>query len=225
MCGRYSLYHDKAALETHFGIPFTTLAPRYNLAPSERVVFVFSNADEARQAGHARWGLVPHWSKEGKTKTPLFNARSETVLKKPAFKGAFIRGRCLVPASGWFEWKREEGAKQPYHVCLKSGEPFALAGLFDVWRSGDGKERLVSLCVLTTEAPEGLNWLHERMPVVLDYDRYDQWLDRSTPDIGELPQLLQPFPAEELEVVMVSKKVNRTGVDGPELVLPDFKAA
>ncbi len=101
MCGRYTLHHDGEALSSHFSVNFGKAMPRYNLAPSERVRFVFSNADERRQAGVARWGLVPHWSKTGSTETPLFNARGETVLHKPAFRNAFVRGRCLVPASGW----------------------------------------------------------------------------------------------------------------------------
>jgi putative SOS response-associated peptidase YedK len=217
MCGRYTLHHDKEVLEEHFKVDFGPLHPRYNLAPSERVRFIFSTADERRQAGSARWGLVPHWSKTGTTETPLFNARSETVLQKPAFKSAFIRGRCLVPASGWFEWKRDEGRKQPYYLKLETGEPFAFAGLFDVWRGEEG-ERLVSCTILTTAAPEELSWLHERMPVIMDYDRYDMWLDRSTPDIADLTELLKPYPAKELEVYPVRLKVNRAGMDTPELL-------
>ncbi len=115
-----------------------------------------------------------------------FNARAETVLKKPAFRDAFVRGRCLIPASGRYEWRRsEEVRKQPYYLRLETGEPFAFAGLFDVWRGGE-EQRLVSCTILTTSAPEELTWLHERMPVVLDYDHYDLWLDRSTPDIADL---------------------------------------
>ncbi len=217
MCGRYTLHHDGEVLAEHFGVPFTATPPRYNLAPTERVRFIFSNADECRQVGSARWGLVPHWSKTGTTETPIFNARSETVLQKPAFRDAFVRSRCLVPASGWYEWQRGEDGKQPYHLKLETGEPFAFAGLFDVWRGEEGA-RLVSCTVLTTAAPEELSWLHERMPVVMDYDSYDRWLDRSTPDIADLSELLRPYPAEELEIYPVSPKVNRAGMDKPELL-------
>ena len=217
MCGRYTLHHDKDALKEHFRVDFGKVSPRYNLAPTARVKFIFSNADEHRQAGVARWGLVPHWSKTGTTETPLFNARSETVLKKPAFRNAFVRGRCLVPASGWYEWKRDGLGKQPYHLKLETGEPFAFAGLFDVWRSEE-EERLVSCTILTTAAPEELSWLHERMPVIMDYDHYDRWLDRSTPDVADLTELLTPYPAEELEVYPVSLKVNRADTDTSELL-------
>lgn len=217
MCGRYTLHHDDAELSSHFSVDFGKVVPRYNLAPTERVRFIFSNADERRQAGVARWGLVPHWSKTGTTETPLFNARSETVLQKSAFRDAFIRGRCLVPASGWYEWKRDGLGKQPYHLRLETGEPFAFAGLFDVWR-GDEDTRLVSCTILTTAAPKELRWLHERMPVVMDYDHYDRWLDRSTPDIADLTELLLPYPAEGLEVYPVSPKVNRADTDMPELL-------
>ncbi len=133
MCGCYTLHHDGEALASHFGVPFEHIPPRYNLAPTEPIRFIFSNADEHRQAGSARWGLVPHWSKTGTTETPLFNACSETVLQKPAFKGAFFRGRCLIPASSWYEWKRDGVSNQPYHLKLETGEPFAFVGLFDVW--------------------------------------------------------------------------------------------
>ncbi len=139
------------------------------------------------------------------------------MLQKPAFRAAFSRGRCLIPASGWYEWKRDGSTKQPYHLKPKTAEPLALAGLFDVWRGEDG-ERLVSCTILTTAAPEELSWLHERMPVVLGYDDYDRWLDRSTPDIADLTELLQPYPASELEVYPVSPKVNRAGMDRPELI-------
>jgi len=218
MCGRYTLHHSEETLSAHFAVSFRDSSPRYNLTPTERVRFIFSNANEQRQLGHAHWGLVPHWSKTGKTDKPLFNARAETVLQKPAFCDAFIRGRCLIPASGWYEWRRsEEVRKQPYHLRLETGEPFAFAGLFDVWRGGE-EQRMVSCTILTTSAPEELTWLHERMPVVLDYDHYDLWLDRSTPDIADLTELLTPYPAEGLEVVPVSPKVNRAGVEGPELI-------
>ena len=160
---------------------------------------------------------MPHRSKTGTTETPLFNARSETVLQKPAFRDAFVRSRCLIPASGWYEWSRTEGGKQPYHLRLETGEPFAFAGLFDVWRGEEGR-RLVSCTILTTAAPEELRWLHDRMPVVMDYDRYDLWLDRSTPHIADLTELLLPYPAEGLEVYLVSPKVNRAGADEPGLL-------
>lgn len=145
-------------------LPF--LEPRYNLSPTQNVPFVFQNADEQRQAGRA------HWSKDGGTRSPLFYARSETVLEKPAFKQVFIRGRCLVPASSWYEWRRNESGKQPFHLKLKTDEPFAFACLFDVWRDGKGK-RVVSYIVMTTGAPEDLLWLHDRMPVILPFDDYD----------------------------------------------------
>ena len=218
MCGRYTLHADKEALSRQFGLDFGEVRPHYNLAPTERIRFVFSNANEARQAGFARWGLVPHWSKTGTTETPLFNARSETVLQKPAFKSAFVRGRCLIPANGWYEWSRTElGGKQPYYLRPKDGGPFAFAGLFDVWR-GEGEKSVVSCTVLTTAASDGIAWLHDRMPVVLYYDDYDRWLDRSTPDIADLTELLQPYPAQELEIYPVSTVVNRANAEGAGLI-------
>lgn len=225
MCGRYTLHADKETLSRQFGLDFGEVAPRYNLAPTERIQFIFSNAAEARQSGFARWGLVPHWSKTGTTDKPLFNARSETVFQKPAFRDAFVRGRCLIPASGWYEWVRNDlGGKQPYHLRPKEGGVLAFAGLFDVWR-GEGERPVVSCTVLTTAASSGMTWLHERMPVVLDYDHYDRWLDRSTPDIADLTGLLTPYPAEELEVYPVSTVVNRANAEGANLLEAVGKAA
>jgi putative SOS response-associated peptidase YedK len=221
MCGRYTLHHPEEVLAAYFGVSASGMQERYSLAPTELVPFIFHNASEQRQLGKARWGLVPSWSKEGTTRTPLFNVRSETVLEKPAFKSAFIRGRCLVPASGYFEWlKTGDGHKQPYYLKSKSDEPLAFAGLFDVWRSEDGSKRLVSCSILTTAAHEGLSWLHERMPVVLSYDDFDMWLDRSTPDVADLTELLVPYAADDLDIYRVSRQVNSAKVDGPSLIEP-----
>jgi putative SOS response-associated peptidase YedK len=159
----------------------------------------------------------PTGVKQAGRDNPLFNARSETVLQKPAFRGAFIRGRCLIPASGWFEWKRDRDGKRPCHLKLETGEPFAFAGLFDVWRGEDNK-RVVSCTILTTAASGELSWLHKRMPVIMEYDHYDRWLDRSTPDIADLTELLTAYPAEGLEVYRVSPAVNRAGIERPELI-------
>lgn len=141
MCGRHTLYHSEEALSAHFAVSFRDSSPRYNLTPTERVRFVFSNADEQRQRGHAHWGLVPHWSKTGKTDKPLFNARAETVLKKPAFRDAFVRGRCLIPASGWYEWTRgEEGKKSPTTLDLipVSRSPLPASSMSGAGTKGNG---------------------------------------------------------------------------------------
>ena len=192
---------------------------RYNYAPTELVPFIFHNVSEQRQLGKARWGLVPSWSKDGTTRTPLFNARSETVLEKPTFKSAFVRGRCLIPASGYFEWlKTEEGHKQPYYLKARAGAPLAFAGSFDVWRSKDGAKRLVSCSILTTQAHDDIRWLHDRMPVVLSYDNYDMWLDRTTPDVADLTELLVPYSPDALEIYRISKRVNSAREDGPSLI-------
>jgi putative SOS response-associated peptidase YedK len=226
MCGRYGLHHSEEALANYFSVHVQGLQPHYSFAPTELVHFVFHNASEQRQFSKARWGLVPHWSKEGTTKTPLFNARSETVKEKPAFRSAFIRGRCLIPASGYFEWlKAEDGKKQPYYLRHKENEPLAFAGLYDVWRSEDGVKRLVSCSILTTSAHEDIRWLHDRMPVILSYDDFDMWLDRSTPDVADLTELLVPYPAGELEVYPVSRQVNSAKADGPSLITPLEPAA
>lgn len=219
MCGRYTLYHPPEQLQSLFGAPFPSLTSHYNIAPTQSVPFVFLDAHEECNAGIAKWGLVPHWVKHPKDfKANLFNARAETASEKPAFRDAFKRGRCLIPSSGFYEWKRTEGGKTPHFIRFADDEPFAFAGLFDVWRDEQAGERLVSCTILTTDPNPLMAELHERMPVIVHLDDYDLWLSREITRQEDLEDILKPFPDSAMEAYPVSARVNSPRVDEAALI-------
>lgn len=196
-------------------------AGRYNIAPTQKVTMVFRNRAGRRSAGKARWGLIPHWVENpSEWRAATFNARSEDVDRKPTFRQAFKRGRVLVPASGFYEWKREEGGKTPYHVRAKDGCPLAFAGLMDVWRDKQrDDEVLVSCAVLTAPSAGQLEDLHPRMPVIVQPSAFEAWLSSEEPGRA-LQQVLGAMKTDDLEVYPVSSEVNSARRDRPEFVLP-----
>lgn len=219
MCGRYTIYHGEDELQDLLGVLNAgawALEPHYNIAPTALVPIVFLSRAGERLAGRARWGLVPRWVDDPAAwRASTFNARSEEAAGKPAFREAFRRGRVLIPASGFYEWQR--GTKVPHHIRLGGGEPFAFAGLMDVWRSRDGARRLVSCTILTTRANDRLAGLHHRMPVIVRPDEYGAWLDREVPP-EELGEILQPFPDEAVEAYPVSTDVNSGRGNSPSFI-------
>ena len=206
MCGRYTLYHERSQLTDHFKTDFPPFTPRYNLAPSQRAPFVFLTAEEERRVGFAQWGLIPHWAKTPDSFTSLINARAETVSDKPSFQQAFSKGRCLIPASGYYEWAKQGDAKQPYYFHKQTKDPFALAGIFDVWRDEDSDERLVSYAIITTTPNEVAAQIHNRMPAILEVAQYETWLDSYTP-LDAVKELLSPPADGWLETYPVAKRV------------------
>ena len=223
MCGRYAISHSAADLQSLFDVvnprDFTVDA-RYNIAPTQLVPMVFRNREGERSAGNARWGLIPGWVKKpSEWKASTFNARSEEVAGKPTFRNAFKRGRVLVPASGFYEWKREGGTKTPYHIRQRSGEPLAFAGLMDIWRDKESDERLVSCTILTTAAAGPVEELHNRMPVMVDRSEFDDWLSNEDPQEA-LQQVLSSAPLDEIELYPVDSAVNSTRNDDPSFVVP-----
>jgi putative SOS response-associated peptidase YedK len=224
MCGRYTLLAtaDDLAEEFAFGEPIT-LAPRYNVAPSQDVPVVrLSEPDRKRRLEALHWGLVPHWAKDPKIGYRTINARAETVATQPAFRDAFRKRRCIVPANGFYEWQRVvvrgKEAKQPYYVHRKDGRPMGLAGLWDRWVAPDG-EVLESFTIVTTEANELVQALHNRMPVILRPEDYALWLDPAA-RIEQLRPLLAPCPSDWLEATPVSREVNNPRNDGPGCIAP-----
>jgi putative SOS response-associated peptidase YedK len=168
------------------------------------------------------WGLVPFFSKEA-VLGRLINARSEEAATKPSFRAAFQRRRCLVPASGFYEWRALEGSKvrQPYYFRPRGGDPFFFAGLWEYWKPKDGQgEALTTFTVLTTRPNELAARIHNRMPVIVPPERFGVWLDNSVCDRGELNKVLEPYPAERIEAYPVSTRVNSPKNDGPELTEP-----
>lgn len=217
MCGRYTLYHHEDDLASLFEVETFPLAARYNIAPTQRVQVVIQREDGTREVSAMRWGLVPHWVKDPATfKANLFNARSESAAEKPSFRDAMRTKRCLVPASGFYEWRSEGASKQPFHIHRQDGRPLAFAGLWSAWRKGD--DALVSCTILTTAANEDVRALHDRMPVILESDAFEAWLDPFEHDAKAVAGLLGPAPEGLLEAYPVAKAVGNARLDGPELV-------
>ena len=233
MCGRYALYTPIEAVARLFGVDEVhvhDIAPRYNVAPTQEVPIVrrspFPAADaaEARTApplelAPARWGLVPFWAKDPAIGNRMINARGETVAAKPAFRAAFRKRRCLVPADGFFEWQKTGDGKQPWYIRDAGGEPMALAGLWELWDPPDGGEPLASCTIITTGANELMRPLHERMPVVLDAAGREAWLDPAA-ESQQLKALLTPAPDGILEAWPVTRRVNSPFNEDPSVVQP-----
>ena len=192
-----------------------SLEPRYNIAPTQSVAAI--RADEAGQRSLAmlRWGLVPHWAKDISIGNRLINARAETVAEKPAFRQAFSRRRCLVLASGFYEWGETPAGKVPYFMAPRNGECLAFAGLWERWRGGD--DVLESCTIITTTANATLTKVHQRMPAILAADAQVRWLAGETPATERL-SLLRPAPEDELEVRQVRRTVNNPRNEGAGLI-------
>lgn len=226
MCGRFRLKADPGFIEERFQLPAGELArqlglfrPRYNIAPSQAVLGVVAD-DAGRHAKVLQWGFIPHWVKEPSALNQLINARAETVATKPAFRDALRARRCLIPADGFYEWRRDPaGRKVPYHICLKGEQPFAFAGLWSVWRGPDGAP-VHSCAIVTTEPNALLREIHDRMPVILRPDAEALWLDWRVNDAAQLRALLVPYPAEEMEAWPVSPLVNNPRNDTPACSAP-----
>jgi len=217
MCGRYTLYTHEDDLATLFEVETYPLTPRYNIAPTQSVPVIRQRRDGTRVMEEMRWGLVPHWVKDPKEfKANLFNARSESAAEKPAFRDAMRTHRCLVPASGFYEWRVEEGGKQPYYVYRADGKPMAFAGLWAVNKGGG--EPLASCTILTTDANEEMRGLHDRMPVILEPEEWARWLDVEETDPHALEDLLDPADPGALSMHPVSRAVGNPRVDDPSLV-------
>ncbi len=223
MCGRFTLTVDPSELQDAF--PWLTLpaagelAPRYNIAPSQPIAAVANNGQN--QLEMFRWGLIPSWAKDPGIGNRMINARAETLADKPSFRSAFKRRRCLILANGFYEWRKEPGGKSktPMYIRLKSGEPFAFAGLWETWRS-PGDETILSCTIITTTPNSLLEKIHDRMPVILKPAAYDRWLDPAEQQPDRLSSLLRPYPASPMTAYAVSKWVNRTENDSPECIVP-----
>jgi putative SOS response-associated peptidase YedK len=235
VCGRYAATKDPATLAAEFDAVDDTESyqPRadYNVAPTKDEVTVVQrhprdeegNPDPdttVRSLRVMRWGLIPHWAKDKSIGSRMINARADSAASKPAFKTSLARRRCLVPADGWYEWRREGKAKQPFYMTSTDGSSLAFAGLWATWRdkSEEDAEPLVSYTVLTTDAVGQLTDIHDRMPLVLPREHWDRWLDPDVDDVSDL--LVPPSPelVEALELRPVSSAVNSVRNNGPELL-------
>jgi putative SOS response-associated peptidase YedK len=240
MCGRFVTSSNPEEIAAYFGAekPEAELPQNYNVAPTNDVYAVVEGPDGTRRLQVFHWGLVPSWAKDTKIGSKMINARSETILEKPAFKPLIKSKRCIVPMDGFFEWKAgQEGgpvtakgkpAKQPYFIHRLDGEPLAVAGLWAAWRdkeAGPDAPWLHSCTVITTEANGTMTPIHDRMPVILPASQWDKWLDPDNNDLVELNGLLVPAPDTILTMHPVSTDVNKVANKGPELIEPVDPAA
>lgn len=195
------------------------LAPRYNIAPTQSVAVV-RRTEAGNDLSMMRWGLIPSWAKDTKIGARLINARSDTVATKPAFRSAFKRRRCLIPADGYYEWKRTgPKSKQPYLIGLNHDQPMAFAGLWEIWKSPEGGATIESCTILTTEANQFLSEIHDRMPVILHARDREVWLDPDVPP-DALSVILHPYVEEAMQAHPVSTLVNKASNEVPECVRP-----
>jgi len=212
MCGRFALKNPQA-LKAAFdlaGMP--ELPPRYNIAPTQDIAIIRADSG-GRHLSLAHWGLIPSWAKAADSGYSTINARAETVDTKPSFRAPFKRHRCIVPADGFYEWHEEGGIKIPHHIGRTDGAPFAMAGLWDVWKGPEGD--VTSCTIIVTEANAFMKRLHERMPVILAPADYARWLDPDNHDTVSLKPLLAPAPEEGFTVWPVSRELNNPRHEGP----------
>lgn len=221
MCGRYTLSTPPELLAEHFALDAvpTGLDARYNIAPSQEVPVIVRVEGRGRHLERMRWGLVPGWAQDPSIGHRLINARAETAATKPAFRSAFRKRRCLIPADGFYEWQRIDRTKQPYWIARADGAPLAFAGLWEHWEAADGHTVIDSCTILTCAALPPVSQLHSRMPVILPPTAYTAWLDPARgPDA--LQALLQPTGTDALQVRRVSREVNNPRNDYDALIAP-----
>jgi putative SOS response-associated peptidase YedK len=219
MCGRYTITSSPEAIRALFGYQEQpNFPPRYNVAPTQPIPIV-RWVEGKRHFALVRWGLLPSWVKDPKTFSLLINARGETAADKPAFRAAMKRRRCLIPADGFYEWKRTDASKQPYYVRAASGRALAFAGLWETWTGPNGEE-VDTAVIVTTRANRVLAPIHDRMPVIVPPEGFDLWLDSDRVDAKTAAALIAPAPDDLLVAHKVSRSVNRTANDDPRLIEP-----
>lgn len=219
MCGRFTLFASPDTIQAEFDLPEVPahLAPRYNIAPTQAVAVITNHAE--RRLELFQWGLIPSWAKDPSIGSRMINARAETLAEKPSFRTALRKRRCLILADGFYEWRKDGGGKTPFFIHLRSGRPFALAGLWEVWQTPDGVA--LPTCTIITTGPNNLvAALHDRMPVILPPDAYDRWLDPEPQAPADLAPLLVSYPADAMSLYAVSRAVNSPANDSPACIEP-----
>ncbi|MBT2707206.1 SOS response-associated peptidase [Pseudomonas sp. ISL-84] len=219
MCGRFTLTETINKLQMTFEFEYSggEIVPRYNIAPSQNILTIIGSGEQ-RIGKQMKWGLVPFWAKDEKIGYKMINARAEGIDSKPSFKKPFKSKRCLIPADGFYEWKKTEEGKQPYRFIIKNEEPFAFAGVWDMWDKGDNP--LMSCTIITTVPNEVTEEVHDRMPVILKESDFEDWLNPNFDDTEYLKSLLVPYPAEKMDKYPVSSKVNSPKNEMAELISP-----
>jgi len=234
VCGRYAAARDAAEIAEWFEaeqLPAVELPHRYNVAPTNEV-YIVRDEDGTRAVDTARWGLIPSWSKDASHASRMINARAETVASKPAYRSAFRKRRCLVPADGYYEWRAPttdpkvsgKGVKQPFFIHAADGQPLAMAGIFEFWADGVSSAPVTSCSILTQESVGELATIHDRMPVLVPQSLWAQWLDPASVDPQELLEEIIEVDRRGIDELVtsypVSTRVNKPGNEGPELITP-----
>jgi putative SOS response-associated peptidase YedK len=221
MCGRFVTTFDAEMIQRLFDVGEPPELPtRYNVAPTQPIYSVRMGESGARESAYLRWGLIPSWAKDTSKTTGMINARSETVAEKPSFKAAFKRRRCIVPISGFYEWQKTPCGKQPHFIRSVDEEPLAVAAIWEVWTKGE--EAYIETCaLLTMDANETVAPVHHRMPVILEPDIWDIWLDPMVEKASDVLSLLGPCPDEKLEAYPVSRHVNSPRNDDEKCIQPE----
>jgi len=214
MCGRFTLKTPRGIALRHLAnLDIGEILPRYNIAPTQDVLTIAQHESQP-EAEFMQWGLIPYWSKEAKG---IINARVETIDDKPSFSDSFQKRRCLIIADGFYEWERTGKISQPYYFQMSDGVPFAFAGIWDRWKQND--RYIVTCAIITTTANQLLATIHHRMPVILNPELYDLWLNDDSRSV-DLKELLVPFPADQMKSYAVSYDVNDVKVDHEGLLRP-----
>jgi putative SOS response-associated peptidase YedK len=222
MCGRFGQKASSAELAAAFEAAWRCAEPelpRYNIAPTQHAPVLLSDAGR-RVLDVFRWGLIPSWARDPAIGNKMINARAETVLEKPSYRMAFQRRRCLVPASGFYEWQKTKGGKVPRWIHAVDGQPLTFAALWESWRPAKDAEPVLSFTILTTSPSADVSMIHDRMPVVIAAADRDAWLDAGS-STDDLAALLRSAPDGTLQSYAVSTAVNRPSYDGPELIEPE----
>ncbi len=224
MCGRYVVAFDPETLVAGFSVLRAPPFPkRWNVAPQSEVPVVHETREGERVVTLMRWGLLPHWARDTALAHKLNNARAEGVFDKPSFRQAVRRRRCLLPASGFYEWQATPGGKQPWYVTRRDGAPFAMAGLFEAWRppgSTQDADWRLTCCVITTAPNALMAPIHDRMPVMIAREDWGRWLSRGLQDPADIAPLLAPCDPAAMQAWPVSRAVNRGSAEGEALVQP-----
>ena len=213
MCGRFALYSSFQTIKDYADLlnEISGINENYNVAPGQEIPIII-NEDQQNILKSCKWGLIPFWAKDEKIGYKLINTRSETISEKPSFKSAFQQKRCLIPANGFYEWRKKD--KQPFYINLKDRELFSFAGIWEIWKSPAGKQ-IFSCSIITTSPNEELKSIHHRMPVILQKEQEETWLTDNNGNI--LQKLLTSYPSEEMLFHPVSFEVNSVKNNYPEL--------
>jgi putative SOS response-associated peptidase YedK len=222
MCGRYRRTTQQEELARRYKIPIpvqTDLPISWNIAPSQDVLAIRYNGETGQRSLDAlRWGLIPSWAKDEKIAFKTINARMETVETAPSYRSAFKKRRCLIPADGFYEWRRHGGPKAPFSIGMKDDRPFVFAGLWEGWKAPGSNDWLRTCTIITTEANELVAQIHDRMPVILPGQFHAAWLGQS--QVADLKALLRPFPADEMKMFEIGPRVNSARNNDAEILRP-----